>query len=244
MRIDSLQLRMRTRSPYEAADLGVRLCQQHWRSLFACHAAVTLPTMALCIATCEIAGWLPLTLIFFAKPWLDRTSLFVLSRAAFGQQTRLADLWSAQGQVLWTQLLLSWTWRRLSPWRAFSQPVYQLEGLRFGQRRRRLKQLRGAYLGPALLTTSAFSIAETVLVAGLVSLTVWLAPSPRETAVVLQGIGNFSEFSVLLMPCAYALVILFLEPFYVASGFGMYLNRRAELEAWDVEQELRHAFTA
>jgi ABC-type amino acid transport substrate-binding protein len=142
VRIDSLGLRMRPRSPYEAADLGVRLCQHHWRSLYACHAVVTLPMLALCVATYEIAAWLPLTLIFLAKPWLDRTSVFVLSRAAFGQQTRLADLWAAQRQVLWSQFLLSWTWRRLSPWRAFSQPVYQLEGLRFGLRRRRLAQLR------------------------------------------------------------------------------------------------------
>ena len=36
--------------------------------------------------------------------------------------------------------------------------------------------------------------------------------------------------------------VLFLEPFYVAAGFAMYLNRRAELEAWDIEQEFRRAF--
>jgi hypothetical protein len=244
MRIDSLQMRMRSRSPHEAADLGVRLCQHHWRSLHTCHAAVAVPVLALCIAAHEIAGWLPLTLIFLAKPWLDRVSLFVLSRAAFGQKTTLADLWSAQREVLWRQLLLSWTMRRLSPWRAFSQPVYQLEGLGFRQRRRRLGVLRGEYRGPALLTTSAFAIAETMLVIGLVSLAIWLAPSPRETAIVVQGIGNFATFSTLLLPCAYAVVVLFLEPFYVATGFAMYLNRRAELEAWDIEQELRNAFAA
>jgi hypothetical protein len=38
-------------------------------------------------------------------------------------------------------------------------------------------------------------------------------------------------------------VVLFLEPFYVAGGFALYLNRRAELEAWDIEQEFRRAFT-
>lgn len=242
MRIDSLRVRMRTRSPFEAADLGIRLCQHHWRSLHACHAVVALPVLALCIASHEVAGWLPLLLIFFSKPWLDRASLFVLSRAAFGQRTRLADLWSSQRQVLWHQLLLSWSWRRLSPWRAFTQPVYQLEGLPFGQRRRRLAQLRGAHGWPALLITSAFAIAETLLVIGLVSLAVWLSPSPRESAVVMEGIGDFSAFAALLLPCAYAAVILFLEPFYVASGFAMYLNRRTELEAWDIEQELRHAF--
>lgn len=244
MRIESLRLRMRPRSPHEAADLGVRLCQQHWRSLYACHAVVAVPLLALCIAAHEIAAWLPMTLIFFAKPWLDRTSLFVLSRAAFGQNTRLSDLWTAQRRVLWTQLLLSWTWRRLSPWRAFSQPVYQLEGLPIGARRRRLRQLRGNYRGPAALTTSAFATAETLLAIGLVSLVVWLAPTPRETTYIMQGIGDFPGFATVMLPLAYALVVLFLEPFYVATGFAMYLNRRAELEAWDIEQELRHAYAA
>jgi hypothetical protein len=57
----------------------------------------------------------------------------------------------------------------------------------------------------------------------------------------------FDEANVLLevaAALAYAIVIAFLEPFYVAAGFAMYLNRRAELEAWDVEQELRRAFLA
>jgi len=41
---------------------------------------------------------------------------------------------------------------------------------------------------------------------------------------------------------AYSIAVLLLEPFYVAAGFAMYLNRRAELEAWDIEQEFRQAF--
>ena len=49
-------------------------------------------------------------------------------------------------------------------------------------------------------------------------------------------------FSRSALPVAYAIAVLFLEPFYVAAGFAMYLNRRAELEAWDIEQEFRRAF--
>ena len=51
-----------------------------------------------------------------------------------------------------------------------------------------------------------------------------------------------AEFFEASVAVAYAFVVAFLEPFYVAAGFAMYLNRRAELEAWDVEQELRRAF--
>src|SRR5690606_27012118 len=30
-----------------------------------------------------------------------------------------------------------------------------------------------------------------------------------------------------------------IEPFYVGAGFGLYLNRRTQIEAWDVEIALR-----
>lgn len=242
MRIDSLQLHMRPRSPWEAADLGIRLVQRHWRDLYACHAVVTLPVAALCIATAGMAAWLPLTLLFLSKPWLDRTSLFVLSRAAFGQRTRLADLWDAQRQVLWRQLLLSWTWRRLSPWRSFTQSVYQLEGLPLRQIGARRRQLRRGYLLPARLLTIAFALLETLLMVAVLSLLFWFAPTERGDAPLVQLFTGFSDFIAGPLPVAYAAVMLFLEPFYVGAGFAMYLNRRAELEAWDVEQELRRAF--
>jgi hypothetical protein len=242
VRIDSLQLRMRPRSPYEAADLGLRFGQHHWRSLHACNALAAVPVLALCVASFEIASWLPLTLIFLVKPWIDRTSLFVLSRAAFGQQTRLSDLWAARREVWWSQLVLTLTLRRLSPWRAYTQPIYQLEGLSARARRQRRLQICKGYRGPAMLVTSVFALAETLFVIGLVSLVLWLTPTDRAASGLWESIDDFSGFAATILPTLYALVVLFLEPFFVATGFAMYLNRRAELEAWDIEQELRRAF--
>jgi hypothetical protein len=37
----------------------------------------------------------------------------------------------------------------------------------------------------------------------------------------------------------YLLVISIVEPFYVAAGFSLYLNRRTELEGWDIELGFR-----
>src|SRR5206468_3106666 len=37
----------------------------------------------------------------------------------------------------------------------------------------------------------------------------------------------------------YAAAVLLLEPFYVAAGFALYLNRRTLLEGWDIEVSLR-----
>jgi hypothetical protein len=121
MQLEALALRMRPRAPLEAADLGVRLCQDSARSVYACYAVAYVPVAALALASFEIANWLPTLLLFWSKPWLDRTILFVLSRAAFGQATTLRQLWEARGQVWGGQFFLTWTWRRLSPWRARSR---------------------------------------------------------------------------------------------------------------------------
>ncbi len=96
MQIDALALRMRPRGPLEAADLGARLTQGSARSLYACYAVAYLPVVALALASYDIAAWLPPVVIFLSKPWLDRTILFVLARAAFGQDTRVGDLWRAR----------------------------------------------------------------------------------------------------------------------------------------------------
>ncbi len=245
MRIDSFAIRLRPRGNFEAADLGVRLCQSAARSVFPCYLAVLAPVTALALASFGIAAWLPILVLWWLKPWLDRTILFTLSRAAFGQATRPADLWREQLQVWWSQLFLTLTWRRLSPWRSFTQPVYQLEGLRGAELRSRVRQIRSGRGRAATGISSAFGCAETSVLFGLVSLIGWLAPKGTGQNLAVQIFNGVSSGWVdLVMSVAYAVTIGFVEPFYVAAGFALYLNRRAELEAWDIEQEFRRAFGA
>src|SRR5258708_9912358 len=80
----------------EAADLGIRVAQTHTRSTWTCFAPVHAVVAALALSTVEAWPWLPGLLIFWSKPWLDRTLLFVLSRAVFGQATGLGDLLPAR----------------------------------------------------------------------------------------------------------------------------------------------------
>jgi hypothetical protein len=226
----------------EAADLGARMCQSAARPVYLCYAIVAIPVVALALASSEIAGWLPVAVIWCAKPWFDRTILFVLARAAFGQSTTPSDVWQAQRRVWWGQLLLTWTLRRLSPWRSFTQPVYQLEGFSIRGLRKRVLQIRGKKTGPALLMTSAFGLAETALTMALLSLVFWFAPAGQEPSLASLFSGEPTAFITFASSASYAIVVVFLEPFFVAAGFAMYLNRRAELEAWDIEQEFRRAF--
>ena len=243
MQVDAFAIRLRRRGNMEAADLGVRLCQSAASQVFACYLTVALPVILLCVATIEIGTWIPTTALWLAKPWLDRTILFVLSRAAFGVSTSPRDLWLAQRQVWWSQLLSTWTIRRLSPWRSFTQPVHQLEGLGLRERQKRVMLIRSGKSGTAALMTSAFSYAEMVLTIALVSLVFWFTPGDQAPTLPQILAPDGEPVWPLVFSVAYGLTIAFLEPFYVAAGFAMYLNRRVELEAWDIEQEFRRAFT-
>ena len=243
MRVDAFAIRLRPRANFEAADLGVRLCQSAARSVFPCYLAVLVPVTALALASFEIAAWLPIMVLWWAKPWLDRTILFALSRAAFGEPTRPGDVWREQRQVWWSQLFLTLTWQRLSPWRSFTQPVYQLEGLRGGELRARVRQIRLGRGRAGTGISSAFGFAETSLLFALVSLLGWFAPQGTEQSLTQQIFaGAGSGWLDFVFSVGYAVTIGFVEPFYVAAGFALYLNRRAELEAWDIEQEFRRAF--
>jgi hypothetical protein len=244
MRIDALAVRLRPRAPLEAADLGVRLCQHAARDVYPCYLAIAVPVFALALASYEWVTWLPPLLMMWSKPWLDRTILFVLSRAAFGQRTTLGDLWRAQRQVWWRGLLFSWTVRRLSPWRSFTEPVYQLEGVSAWKAGPRIRQLRRRNMGSASMVMTAFAMAETALLLSLLGLVFWLAPQHMRPDLWQLFISDASTTTAVVCSLSYAAAVLFLEPFFVAAGFGMYLNRRAELEAWDIEQEFRRAFAA
>jgi hypothetical protein len=238
---DAADVVWRPRTPWEGCDLGIRLLQSWLRPVFTCYLAVAIPLFCLFAAAGAAVSWLPVVLIWFSKPWLDRTILFVLSRALFGRPTSMADLWRARGEVWWRQLAATLTLRRLSGSRSFTQPIIQLEGLRGTELRARLSQLTARNRGVARTATQAFAVAEFALFTSLFFLQVWLAPHTiAEPWSDLQSLWQPAHAWVSTVE--YGAVVCFLEPFYVAAGFGMYLNRRVELEAWDIEQEFRRAF--
>ncbi len=245
MRVDAFAIRLRPRANFEAADLGVRLCQSSARDVFNCYLAVYAPLVAIALSCYEIASWLPGLILWWSKPWLDRTILFALSRAAFGQRSRPSDVWRGQRQVLWSQLLRTLTLQRLSLWRSFTQPVYQLEGLRGAELRARVHQIRTGRTRAGTGILSAFSCAETSILLALTSLVFWFAPKGSGVGLQVFTHGTTGAgWSDLLLTLTYATAIGFVEPYFVAAGFALYLSRRAELEAWDIEQEFRRAFTS
>ena len=243
MQIEAISLVLRPRSLWEGCDLGVRLLQSWPRSVYGVYLGVALPVFALFLMTAPIAGWLPPLLLWLSKPWLDRSILFVLSRALFGRRTVLADVWLHRREVWLEGLTTTLTLQRLSASRSFKQPILQLEGLSGKELRDRVRRLTGRQRGVARMMTVAFANAELALLLSVLSLQVWLAPHGLDTSQNWLG-GLFAPVPQMTTTLAYMAAVAFLEPFYVAAGFGMYVNRRVDLEAWDIEQEFRRAFAA
>lgn len=242
MQVDALSVHLRPRSMAEATDLGIRLVQANARSVWLTFVPLYAVVALIALASVGIAGWLPGLLLFWLKPWLDRTLLYVLSRAVFGTPTRWADLWRDRAAVWWRQWLSSLVARRLSPWRSYTQPAAQLEGQRGSAAKNRRRQLLKDKQSQALGMHLVFANVELMLVMGVMSLAAWFAPQSDTTPWYQAVVRDEGTTLALLTSSVYAAVVLFLEPFYVAAGFAMYLNRRVELEAWDIEQEFRLAF--
>jgi len=242
VQVDALAVRLRPRSAMEAADLGASLCRDAAGSVYRAYAVVAIPTICAALASYRLAHWLPVLLIWWAKPWLDRTILFALSRAAFGQRTSMTDLWRDQYDVWWRQLPAALTLRRLSPWRVLTQPAYQIEGSSFFEARRRARQIRSRTMWQAWLVGCAFTFAELAVTMSWFSLTFWMAPEGASPDLFTLFTADGANPLLFVFWLSYAAAVLCLEPFYVAAGFAMYLNRRADLEAWDIEQEFRRAF--
>jgi hypothetical protein len=241
MKAEQLQLALRPRPIYEAVDLGVRMTQRNARSLGRAYVPLALLLVVACGSTVELAPWLPSLLLWWLKPWLDRTLLHIYARQAFGDATTFNEAWEARRQAPWMPLLRLLTLGRLSFWRSYSMPVAQLEGQSGAARRHRLKAILRSHRGAATMMQAAFGWCEIIVMVGLMALIPWMTPGLR----TFDGMTLFTSGTLLGIALGYAaqaLAVLFVEPFYVAAGFAMYLNRRVELEAWDVEQDLRHAF--
>lgn len=240
MELTKLRLALRPRRPQEAMDLGVRLVQDEWRLVYRCWFLITLPLLALTLLlTVLTESAYSSLLLWWLKPVADYAVLIVLSRRVFGETPSTGNLlrvWlGSWRQGLPGFLLL----RRLSMSRAFAMPVWLLEGLPARERRSRLALLRHAYTGRARWMQLVFLHFELALYASLIGLMVWLYPSHDWNHVLDLLTDGSSLTATLIATLLYYLAMTLVEPFYVSAGFALYLNRRTELEAWDVELAFR-----
>jgi hypothetical protein len=240
---------LRRRSPWEAIDLGLTMLQRWWRPVYAPLLLVAAPLIAASFAIAWYFDriWLAIVLVWWLKPVYDRVVLHVLSRAVFGELPRTGAVLAAWREWLGTGVLASLLPPfRLDLARSFNLAVRQLEGQRGKAARQRRALLGRRARGYAVwLGVVCAHFEWMVLYPSFGLLLALLLPAKAAEGQpfweVLTG-GSADEAAALWSygdALAYAATVLLLEPFYVAAGFALYLNRRTLLEGWDIEVALR-----
>ncbi len=218
-----------------ALDLGFALGRLWFWRLFAAWAVVAVPVLLLSGLLLMHSLWLALLVLWWFKPAFEQLPLFVLSRAIFDEPPRARELRAVARRWIPRQLLANLTWRRFSASRSFNAPVAQLEELRGKARRERLQVLYEGHGARTWLTVAGAHFESlfygSLLVAGYALVPEELAL--RDTLVSTQMLIDGAQL------LCYFLAMALMAPFYVASGFSLYLHRRAQLEAWDIELVFR-----
>jgi len=245
MQAADIAIGLRRRSPWEAMDLGLTMLQRWWRHVYVPHLLFALPLMAAALG----AGWwlerawVAALAIWWMKPAYDRVVLHVLSRAVFGELPTTRAVFRAAKEWLGTGLFFALLLRP-SLSRSFTLPVRQLEG-QIGRAARERRAVLGRRVGgyATWLTVTCLAIEILVLGTSFGMLTELFMPAKASEGTdffqMVFGGGEGGSFIGFDDAIAYGAAVLVLEPFYVAAGFGLYLNRRTMLEGWDIEVALR-----
>ena len=246
MQLSDITLNVRLRSPWEAVDLGFSMTQQYWRQIF--------PSWLMLLGTVMAIIWLILPndaktfaplILWWLKPVYDRVLLYLYSQRLFALPLSMAQVFSALPQLMrHNRLLSALTWRRFSASRSFLLPIEQLENTKGVQRKQRQAVLLLQSHSQAIWLTIAGAHLEYVILLGIYALIVFLDPTDKALDFFWGAFQeNFNDdlryWSGLVYFIIYALAVALIEPLYVAAGFSLYLNRRTQLEAWDIELTFR-----
>lgn len=242
MQPTDIAIALRRRTPWEAMDLGLTMLQRWWRQIYPPILLVVAAVAAVAWGVGVWAGsmWVALVLFWWMKPLYDRVVLHVLSRAVFGEVLGVRAVFREWrewlGAGLLPYLLLRW-WP--DQHRSFDLPVRQLEGQRGRQARERRGVLGRRAAGYATWLLIACMHFEAILTLGFTRATSLAMPAKAfEGRGFMEAFVSGSIFSYGDL-VAWAAAVIIVEPFYVAAGFALYLNRRTLLEGWDIEVSLR-----
>jgi len=238
MDLDKLQFKANVRSGWQAIDLGFLMARSWWRPLFMVAALPsTLLFLPLLLIFWEQPYWAGI-IVWWLKPFWERLPLHFASRRVFAEEIPEFEI-LRRVKTLYGKDFLPWfLWRRLSFNRAFDAPVTVLEDLRGKARSQRLNVLHGKHTDIAFTNQIVCFCCEIIVAIGLFGTLIFFIPDSLD----LEIYDNLEQLTLvgywIYTICAFVAMLLVL-PFHAMAGFALYLNRRIELEAWDIEITFR-----
>ncbi len=241
MQLDKIIIRLRQRSAWEAMDLGVMLMRRLWPVLLLPWLIMMSFVLVFVLFT-EINGFVYIGsfIMWLSKPIYESMILYVLSRGVFGDYQSTSSVYSSMGKWIKTGLLTTVFFWRFSPSRSFNMAVHQLEGLSGNKRKQRLRILHNVKGSHSSWLTVIGVFFEYIFTLTLYVLVFYIAPD-TSVEYINDLVDNPEDPLVWIVmgSIIYAITLFVLEPFYVASGFVLYLNRRTQLEGWDIELDFK-----
>lgn len=245
MHLGGVTIALRRRMPWEATDLGIALVRAHGRRIFAAWCLVSVPVWVVvnALGVAINAPWVALLVMWWLKPVFDRVPLYAISRAVFGDSPGVREIVRAQLTWGWRDVLPWLLWRRPHLGRLWLLPVDLLERVKGAKRRERVRVLAKGDAGPRNQIAMLGLECELMLSIALCVVALLFVPTeflPDATVNLFHHVFDHPPLwaKVLLNGILWTSTSI-VEPFLVGAGFGLYLNRRVQLEAWDVEHAFR-----
>lgn len=214
------------------------MARDWWRPLFTMTALpATLFLIPLLLIFWEKPLW-ALVIVWWLKPFWERLPLFFASRRVFAEQPSEWEILRQSKSIFrgdWLPWLL---WRRLSFTRAFDAPVTVLEALKGKTRSQRLKVLHGKHTDIAFANQLVCFCFEIILALGLLIGLQFFIPDSLGLEIY-DSLEQLTLVGAWILTLCFFTAMILVMPFHCMAGFAIYLNRRIELEAWDIEITFR-----
>lgn len=248
MQLHELRIALRPRTGWEALDLGFVIARTWWLQL-------TIPwliwaTPALAFACYIESHFWSIFVLWFFKPYYERAALRELAGSAFGNRTSVPSIIRSAFKNDWTGeclFFLKFCFLRLSLVRSMKLPLSELEQTDEELYRHRARTMFRTASGYMQTLTIVGFVAEAMFFLSIaVTLVFFVSPDVQsflDNLSVVAGFDVQSPWHPYLIDGIYFLVLFAVAPFYVACGFSLYINRRTELESWDLELGFRNLVT-
>ncbi|MDE0645032.1 MAG: hypothetical protein OXH84_02180 [Gammaproteobacteria bacterium] len=240
--IPTAKLALRHRTNFEAIGAGALLARKFWWELLAGWLVLAVPVFI-------VVWFIPnlfwsIFLLWLFKPLYERIPLRFIASTLFDQQA------TAQQTLRTIFMGDTWLWLslfRLFPGRSTLTPIAALENtesapIRIGVRRR---LIRDRIIGYYLILHLLMFCMEISLVVFFLAMITWVSSiifsitpelptfNPQAIFAFINAIGSH-VFKTLIF-VSFAVI----APFYICCGFAIYLNKRIELEGWDIDLGFR-----
>ncbi|MCG8617702.1 MAG: DUF4129 domain-containing protein [Desulfobacterales bacterium] len=237
MDLNTVNIEIRPRPPYEGLDLGFIMASRWFLRLWGLWALTALPVCCIILIVFHKSPAWGALIIWWLKPVFETPLLYWISRKVFNEDPRIRPMLKNMTGILKPQLIRRLTTRRLSPSRSFFMPVMLLENMR-GRDYVTRTDILGRNQSAALVLTFICLLFEMLLYFSVIGLCQMLIPETFEVSIFDSFFGD-SLTSWLASNMLGIISMSVVAPYYICAGFALYISRRTALEAWDIEMNFK-----